>query len=145
VNLIHETGTRFVTQRAHVNVSTNTAEGHDPVVGHGPSGDITAQGFRILDKGDIIIFTGKSNLLLKGTKPNASPAKPAALPADIAAAAAQIEAAAVSAGGAPEPPTATDVLAEPAPAAPAANPDAAAKSPGGGASRSGVKARRNAS
>jgi lipopolysaccharide export system protein LptC len=144
VNLIHENGTRFVTQRAHVDVSTNTAEGHDPVVGHGPSGDITAQGFRILDKGDIIIFTGKSNLLLKGTKPNASPAKPAALPADIAAAAAQIEAAAMSAGVALEQPLGTNVVGEPAPAAPAAKPDAAAKSPGGGAAQSGVKARRDA-
>ena len=31
VNLIHENGTRFVTQRAHLNVSANSAEGHDPV------------------------------------------------------------------------------------------------------------------
>jgi lipopolysaccharide export system protein LptC len=94
VNLVHENGTRFVTQSAHVDVSASTAEGHDPVVGHGPSGDLAAQGFRILDKGDTVIFTGDSHLLLKGTKPTASPATPAALPPEVEAAAAQIAAAA---------------------------------------------------
>jgi lipopolysaccharide export system protein LptC len=121
VNLIHENGTRFVTRTAHVDLSTNTAEGHDPVVGHGPSGDIAAQGFRILDKGDTIIFAGDSNLLLKGTKPSANQATPSALPADIAATAAQIEAAAASlpAADAPEPIIVTNVVPEAAPAAPA--------------------------
>ena len=94
VNLIHENGTHFVTQSAHVDVSASTAEGQDPVVGHGPSGDIAAQGFRILDKGDSVIFTGRSHLVLKGTKPTTSPAAPAALPPEIDAAAAQIAAAA---------------------------------------------------
>ena len=51
VNLIHENGTRFVTQRAHVNLSDNSAEGHDPIEGHGPSGDITGEGFRSLVEG----------------------------------------------------------------------------------------------
>ena len=76
VNLVHENGTRFVTRRAHVNLSDNTAEGHDPVEGHGPSGDIAGEGFQILSKGDTIIFTGRSSLLLKGTKPSATPAAP---------------------------------------------------------------------
>lgn len=96
VNLIHENGTRFVTQSAHVDVSASTAEGHDPVVGHGPSGDIAAQGFRVLDKGDTVIFTGHSHLLLKGTKPAASPAAPPALPPEVESAAAQIAAAAAN-------------------------------------------------
>jgi lipopolysaccharide export system protein LptC len=131
VNLIHENGTRFVTRTAHVDVSANTAEGHDPVVGHGPSGDIAAQGFRILDKGDTIIFTGNSNLRLKGTKPSANPAMPAALPPEVEAAAARIEAVATApAAVAPEPPTPANVVAEPAIAEPAINP-AAAKSQGG--------------
>ena len=131
VNLIHENGTRFVTRTAHVDVSANTAEGHDPVVGHGPSGDIAAQGFRILEKGDTIIFTGKSNLRLKGTKPSVNHAMPAALPAEIEAAAAQIEAAATAPTPvAPEPPAPANVVAEPATAKPTTTP-AAAKSQGG--------------
>jgi lipopolysaccharide export system protein LptC len=92
VNLIHENGTRFVTRSAHVDASANTAEGHEPVIGNGPSGDIAAQGFRILDKGDTIVFTGVSHLLLKGSKPTATSPAPPGLPAEIEAAAARIEA-----------------------------------------------------
>jgi lipopolysaccharide export system protein LptC len=94
VTLIHENGTRFVTQRAHLNLSDNSAEGHDPIEGHGPSGDITGQGFRIFSKGETIIFTDDSHLLFKGTKLSSStPAEPAALPAAVGSAAARIEAA----------------------------------------------------
>jgi lipopolysaccharide export system protein LptC len=123
VNLIHENGTRFVTQRAHADLSANTAEGNDPVVGHGPSGDIAAQGFRILDKGDTIVFTGHTELLLKGPQPNTKPATPAALPAEVAAAAAQIEAAATAPAVAASEPFARSKLPdEPAHAQPAAKP-----------------------
>src|SRR5215469_4451752 len=94
VNLIHENGTRFVTQRAHINLSDNTAEGHDRIEGHGPSGDIIGQGFRVLSKGETIIFTGESHLLFKGTKSSSTPAEPAALPVAVQKTAAQIEAAA---------------------------------------------------
>jgi lipopolysaccharide export system protein LptC len=128
VNLIHENGTRFKTQSAHVDVSSNNAEGHDPVDGHGPSGDITAQGFRILDKGDTIIFTGRSNLLLKGTKPSANPAMPPALPAEVVETAAQIEAAATASPAVPsEPPPPSNVAAEPGQTEPAAKPHASPK------------------
>jgi len=97
VNLVHEDGTRFVTRRAHLNLSDNTAEGHDPVEGHGPSGDIAGEGFRILSKGDTIIFTGQSSLLLKGTKPNGAPAEPPTPPAEIVDDAARLEVAATAA------------------------------------------------
>lgn len=129
VNLIHENGTRFVTQRAHADLSNNTAKGDDPVSGHGPSGDITAQGFRILEKGDTIIFTGKSDLLLRGTKPSANPTAPPALPVEVAQAAAQIEATITASGVVvDEPPAPRDVVAKPAYSEPAAEPHAAEKS-----------------
>ena len=76
VNLVHQDGTRFVTQRAHLDVSDNTAEGHEPVEGHGPSGDIIGEGFRILSKGDTIIFTGQSSLVLRGAKQGVATAMP---------------------------------------------------------------------
>ena len=107
VNLVHENGTRFVTQRAHLNLSDNSAEGHDPIEGHGPSGDITGQGFRILSKGETILFTGEAHLLLKGTKPSSALTEPPSLPAVVESKAARIEAAvAVSpvAAAAPPPP-----------------------------------------
>ena len=97
VNLVHENGTRFVTNTAHVDVAADTAMGNDPVTGHGPSGDITAQGFRVVDRGNTIVFTGKSNLLLKGTKPSAhAAASPPTLPAEVAETAAALEAAVVA-------------------------------------------------
>jgi len=97
VTLTRNDGTRFISRRAHVDLSDSTAEGHDPVTGYGPSGDIAAQGFRILSKGDTIIFTGHSDLLLKGAKPGGTEAAPAALPAQIEEAAGRIEAAAIAA------------------------------------------------
>jgi lipopolysaccharide export system protein LptC len=135
VNLVHENGTRFVTNTAHVDVAADSAAGNDPVTGHGPSGDITAQGFRVVDKGNTIVFTGKSNLLLKGTKPGGHPAAaPPSLPAEVAETAAALEAAAAApeagfpGAAARETPVSTNPLARPAPTPPAAEPDPAVKS-----------------
>lgn len=154
VTLFHENGTRFVTKSAHVDVSANTAEGHEPVSGHGPSGDVAAQGFRILDKGDTIVFTGKSDLLLKGTKPSANTTAPPMLPAEVEAAAARIEAAAIaSTANAPAPPTPGEAVASPPTTPSATKPGGdersgkavkrAAKPPGAGAP-AGVRAKPDA-
>ena len=99
VNLWRDDGTRFVTSSAHANLADDTADGHDFVVGHGPAGDLSAQGFQVRDKGDTIIFTGKSDLLLNGSRPGAGAAQPVGLPKAVASAAAEVEAAAL----APEP------------------------------------------
>ena len=129
VNLIHENGTRFVTQRAHINLSDNTAEGHDPLEGHGPSGDITGQGFRVLSKGETIIFTGESHLLFKGTKPSGTSAEPPALPAAVESKAEQIgTAAAVSPVPAPTLSPSARALAATTHSRAAATPHAVAKS-----------------
>jgi lipopolysaccharide export system protein LptC len=124
VDLVHENGTRFVTKSAHVDVAADTAAGYDPVTGHGPSGDITAQGFRVLERGDTIVFTGSSNLLLKGAKPVPRPiAAPDDLPPEVAETAALLEAAAT----APKPVTTAPALpGDPIPElppAPTAKPD----------------------
>jgi lipopolysaccharide export system protein LptC len=131
VNLVHENGTRFVTNTAHVDVAADSAGGNDPVTGHGPSGDITAQGFRVVDRGNTIVFTGKSNLLLKGTKASAHPvATPPTLPAEVAETASALEAAAMAhEATAPETPVTTNPLAGPAPTTPAAKLDSAVRSP----------------
>jgi lipopolysaccharide export system protein LptC len=96
VTLTHENGTRFVTQAAHLDLAAEIASGHDPVSGQGPSGDITAQGFRVLDKGDRIFFTGRSYLLLKRVVAGrAAPPQPA-LPATVEQTAARLATAAVA-------------------------------------------------
>lgn len=92
VTVVHQKGTRFLTQTARINAANNTAQGSDPVEGHGPSGDLKAQGFRILDQGETVLFTGKSEMVLKAANPPVSQSAPAGLPASVAAAAAQAEA-----------------------------------------------------
>jgi len=129
VNLIHENGTRFVTQQAHINLSDNTAEGDNPIEGHGPSGDITGQGFQVLSRGDTIIFTGESHLLFKGTKPSGTSVEPPALPAAVESKAERIEASvAVSPVPAPTPPRPARALAASTHSTVGATPHAVAKS-----------------
>jgi lipopolysaccharide export system protein LptC len=94
VTLTHQDGTRFVTQAAHVDFAAETASGHDPVAGNGPSGSIMAQGFRIWDKGDSILFTGRSHLVLKRISASRPAPPPPRLPARIEQAANRIVAAA---------------------------------------------------
>jgi lipopolysaccharide export system protein LptC len=83
VTLTHQNGTRFVTQAAHLDLAAETASGHDSVSGRGPSGSIKAEGFRILDKGDTVFFTGRSHLLLKRIAAGRAAPPPPALPAGI--------------------------------------------------------------
>ena len=69
VELFQDKGNEFRTDSAHIDVANGTAEGNEPVDGQGPFGHISGEGFRILDHGDIIIFTGASHLeLLSGEK-----------------------------------------------------------------------------
>jgi len=96
VKLVHQNGTVFTTDTARLDVANNSAKGDDPVEGHGPSGDVKAQGFRIYDKGETLIFTGDADLVLRGAHPNAIAAPPpaAAVPPRVAEQAAAVEAAA---------------------------------------------------
>jgi lipopolysaccharide export system protein LptC len=96
VTLTRDDGTRFVTQAAHLDLAAETANGHDPVAGRGPSGAITAQGFRILDKGDTIFFTGRSHVLLRRiVAARAAPPAPT-LPAKVEETAARLAEAALA-------------------------------------------------
>jgi len=56
----------FRTESATVDLEGGTAEGHEKVEGHGPSGEVESEGFRILDKGAVVIFTGRARMLLEG-------------------------------------------------------------------------------
>lgn len=62
VKLFHDRGYELTTDTAHVDMTRGTAEGNDPVQGQGVFGDIASQGFRLLDHGQTIIFTGKAKL-----------------------------------------------------------------------------------
>jgi lipopolysaccharide export system protein LptC len=60
-------GFEFRTSSASVDLGKHTATGDAPVTGRGPSGDITSEGFQVLDDGDRVIFTGKTNLTVTTT------------------------------------------------------------------------------
>jgi lipopolysaccharide export system protein LptC len=64
VRLLQDKGNEFRTGSAHVDMANGTAEGREPIEGEGPFGHASGQGFRILDHGDVIIFTGQSHLEL---------------------------------------------------------------------------------
>ncbi len=64
VNLFHDSGYEFSTEKAAIDLETGLASGTAPVAGQGPFGNLNAQGFRLLDKGKIIYFTGKAKLVL---------------------------------------------------------------------------------
>ena len=64
VNFFHDSGYEFHTERAVIDLHTGAASGDDPVDGQGPFGHITADGFRLIDRGRIIHFKGKSKLTI---------------------------------------------------------------------------------
>jgi lipopolysaccharide export system protein LptC len=65
VELFHDGGYRFTTDRAHVEFSKDLIWGDRAVEGHGPKGQILARGFRIANKGQTIAFTGPAKLLMR--------------------------------------------------------------------------------
>lgn len=65
VNIFHDDGYTFRTDRAEIDLETGLAHGEKPVTVSGPKGTLAAQGFKILDKGDRVIFTGRTRIVLK--------------------------------------------------------------------------------
>ncbi len=60
VTLFHDTGLSFQTDSAIIDLMARTAEGNDVVEGQNGDGELISQGFRVLDDGDTIEFTGKA-------------------------------------------------------------------------------------
>ena len=76
VDLFHDNGLHFTTATARIDLKAGTADGNDPVTGSGPSIEVTGQGFKLLNGGKTVIFTGKSTALLyprDKRKPKAPP------------------------------------------------------------------------
>ncbi|HJR22164.1 MAG TPA: LPS export ABC transporter periplasmic protein LptC [Dongiaceae bacterium] len=60
VTLFHDNGLSFQTDSATINLKDKTAEGSDTVEGQNGDGELVSQGFRVLDDGDTVLFTGKA-------------------------------------------------------------------------------------
>jgi lipopolysaccharide export system protein LptC len=63
--LRHSDGTTFTTEEAHIDVNGKNAEGTKPVLLQGNFGEVRGQGFKALEGGKTIIFTGQSSATLK--------------------------------------------------------------------------------
>jgi lipopolysaccharide export system protein LptC len=64
VHIFHDDGYEFRTEKAFVNIDEKTSWGSEPVEGQGPAGLITAAGFRILNGGASLVFTGPAKLTI---------------------------------------------------------------------------------
>ena len=67
VVLYRDDGITMRTQSAAIDLKQGAAAGSEPTHAEGPFGTLDAQGFALLDKGNVIQFAGKSRLLLNGT------------------------------------------------------------------------------
>lgn len=67
VSLFHDSGYELKTTIAQINMAAGTAKGDVPISGHGPGGTVKGSGFRIMERGKTMIFTGKSKMVLYPT------------------------------------------------------------------------------
>ena len=72
VSLFHDKGFELRTEAARIDLVDASAEGNMPVRGQGTFGQIESEGFRVLDRGRRIIFTGRSRLTLLPSAEGAS-------------------------------------------------------------------------
>lgn len=64
VSVFHDKGMEMRTEAARVDLHNGTAESVQPVEGQGSMGFINSEGFLVLDRGERIIFTGKSRMII---------------------------------------------------------------------------------
>jgi lipopolysaccharide export system protein LptC len=64
VNLFHDSGFEFTTEAAHIDLRGGVAESNTPVRGQGPFGTLRSEGFRMEERGNRILFTGKSRMVI---------------------------------------------------------------------------------
>jgi lipopolysaccharide export system protein LptC len=64
VTLFHDSGLAFETEAAEIDLNTKIATGQSPVEGQNKDGELIAEGFRILDDGRVVQFTGRAFLKL---------------------------------------------------------------------------------
>ncbi|HIC79821.1 MAG TPA: LPS export ABC transporter periplasmic protein LptC [Kiloniellaceae bacterium] len=64
VHLTHDKGFEITTETARVDLNDGSAAGDAAVSGQGPAGELESEGFILRERGQIIIFTGKSRMLI---------------------------------------------------------------------------------
>ncbi|MGH6927161.1 MAG: LPS export ABC transporter periplasmic protein LptC [Dongiaceae bacterium] len=65
VTLLQDGGYEFRTNKARIDLNGRTAAGDAIVEGHGPTGEIRADGFEITDRGERVVFRGRTRALFQ--------------------------------------------------------------------------------
>lgn len=68
VDLYQDKGYEVHSSSAHIDVQPGNASGEEVTHGKGPTGVVDGEGFRLFDRGDRIIFTGKAKAVLNVSK-----------------------------------------------------------------------------
>lgn len=66
VQVYHDNGMLFQTEAATVQVDAGVARGERPTQAQGSFGTIESEGFEMLDRGAVMIFTGRARAILEG-------------------------------------------------------------------------------
>jgi lipopolysaccharide export system protein LptC len=66
VTIHHDDGTQFATEGAQLDIGRGNASGDKPVAAQGPFGTLTADGFQLRDRGQVVVFTGHARAVLEG-------------------------------------------------------------------------------
>ncbi len=66
VRIYHDNGTLFRTEAAAVQVEAGSAQGDRPTKAQGSFGTIESEGFELLDRGAVMVFTGRARAILEG-------------------------------------------------------------------------------
>ena len=66
VTIYHDNGTMMRTAAASVEIEAGAASGDRPVAAQGPFGTLTAEGFRLTERGAVVVFTGQAHAVLEG-------------------------------------------------------------------------------
>jgi len=66
VTIWRDDGTLIETQEARVDVKGGHAEGDRPIAAQGSFGTVTGDGFRLRDRGAVVVFTGNARAVLEG-------------------------------------------------------------------------------
>jgi lipopolysaccharide export system protein LptC len=77
VNLFHDGGYELLTHRAHLDLAKNTAAGNDAVTGQGPDTELSGEGFRVFNRGQQVMVTGQSRLVIRPMPAEAKKQMPA--------------------------------------------------------------------
>lgn len=66
VTLWQDGGNMLVTEAAEIQLQEGAASGDRPVAAQGPFGTLVSEGFRLTERGQVVVFTGRARAMLEG-------------------------------------------------------------------------------